>query len=101
MEFLLGVSRRPVKRRAREGGSIPASRGRRRLRRLVALADKPHRAADDRLLHARCATGRGAGRALAAHDLPVLIVGDVHGDLERLFAALKPYPADEWPTIFL
>ena len=34
-------------------------------------------------------------------DLPVLIVGDVHGDLERLFQALKPYPADEWRTIFL
>src|ERR1700693_830893 len=34
-------------------------------------------------------------------DLPVLIVGDVHGDLERLFQALKPYPADGWRTIFL
>jgi hypothetical protein len=34
-------------------------------------------------------------------DLPVLIVGDVHGDLERLFQALKPYPAAEWHTIFL
>jgi hypothetical protein len=34
-------------------------------------------------------------------DLPVLIVGDVHGDLERLFQALKPYPATEWRTIFL
>jgi Calcineurin-like phosphoesterase len=33
--------------------------------------------------------------------LPVLIVGDVHGDLERLFQALKPYPASEWRTIFL
>src|SRR5207302_516681 len=31
----------------------------------------------------------------------VLIVGDVHGDLERLFQALKPYPAAEWHTIFL
>jgi len=38
---------------------------------------------------------------MAAEDLPVLIVGDVHGDLERLFTALKPYPADEWRTIFL
>ena len=38
---------------------------------------------------------------MAANDLPVLIVGDVHGDLERLFEALKPYPADEWRTIFL
>src|SRR5260221_4650177 len=35
------------------------------------------------------------------HDLPVLIVGDVHGDLERLFQALKAYPADGWRTIFL
>src|ERR1700694_740354 len=34
-------------------------------------------------------------------DLPVLIVGDVHGDLERLFQALKPYPAADWQTIFL
>ncbi len=38
---------------------------------------------------------------MAADDLPVLIVGDVHGDIERLFQALKPYPADEWNTIFL
>ena len=38
---------------------------------------------------------------MAPSRLPVLIVGDVHGDLERLFAALKPYPADEWRTIFL
>jgi hypothetical protein len=38
---------------------------------------------------------------MAAGDLPVLIVGDVHGDIERLFAALKPYPADQWHTIFL
>ena len=34
-------------------------------------------------------------------DLPVLVVGDVHGDLERLFQALKPYPAAEWHTVFL
>jgi hypothetical protein len=34
-------------------------------------------------------------------DLPVLVVGDVHGDLERLFQALKPYPATGWHTIFL
>jgi hypothetical protein len=38
---------------------------------------------------------------MAAVDLPVLIVGDVHGDLERLFTALRPYPADGWRTIFL
>ena len=38
---------------------------------------------------------------MAAVGLPVLIVGDVHGDLERLFAALKPYPAEQWRTIFL
>lgn len=34
-------------------------------------------------------------------DLPILVVGDVHGDLERLFQALKPYPAEEWHTVFL
>ena len=34
-------------------------------------------------------------------NLPVLIVGDVHADLERLFEALKPYPAAQWHTIFL
>ncbi|HEY2598853.1 MAG TPA: metallophosphoesterase [Candidatus Dormibacteraeota bacterium] len=34
-------------------------------------------------------------------DLPVLVVGDVHGDLERLFEALKPYHPAEWHTIFL
>jgi hypothetical protein len=38
---------------------------------------------------------------MAAGDLPVLIVGDVHGDIERLFVALKPYPAESWHTIFL
>ena len=38
---------------------------------------------------------------MAAGDKPVLIVGDVHGDIERLFAALKPYPADRWRTFFL
>ena len=38
---------------------------------------------------------------MAADDLPVLIVGDVHGDIERLAAALQPYPANEWRTIFL
>jgi hypothetical protein len=34
-------------------------------------------------------------------SLPILVVGDVHGDLERLFEALKPYPADRYRTIFL
>jgi hypothetical protein len=38
---------------------------------------------------------------VAADDLPVLVAGDVHGDLERLFDALKPYPANRWRTIFL
>ena len=32
---------------------------------------------------------------------PTLIVGDVHGDLERLFQALKPYPPDRYRTVFL
>jgi hypothetical protein len=34
-------------------------------------------------------------------NLPVVVVGDVHGDLERLFAALRPYPADQWHTVFV
>src|SRR2546428_4377591 len=38
---------------------------------------------------------------MAADDLLVLIVGDAHGDIERLAAALEPYPASEWRTIFL
>ncbi|OLC28058.1 MAG: hypothetical protein AUI42_07270 [Actinobacteria bacterium 13_1_40CM_2_65_8] len=38
---------------------------------------------------------------MAAENLPVLIVGDVHGDLERLFEALRPYPADSWHTVFV
>ena len=38
---------------------------------------------------------------MAVGDLPVLIVGDVHGDIERLFTALKLYPADAWHTVFL
>jgi hypothetical protein len=38
---------------------------------------------------------------VAADNLPVLIAGDIHGDLERLFQALKPYPPDRWHTIFL
>ncbi len=33
--------------------------------------------------------------------LPWLVVGDVHGDLERLFKALSPYPPDQWRTVFL
>jgi hypothetical protein len=38
---------------------------------------------------------------MAEADLPALIVGDIHGDLERLFAALRPFPASNWHTIFL
>ena len=38
---------------------------------------------------------------MAGEVLPVLIVGDVHGDLERLFEALRPYPADRWHTVFV
>lgn len=38
---------------------------------------------------------------MASDNLPVLIVGDVHGDLERLFQALRPYPADQWHTVFV
>jgi hypothetical protein len=36
-----------------------------------------------------------------AAELPVLVVGDVHGDLERLFQALEPFPPDAWHTIFV
>jgi hypothetical protein len=38
---------------------------------------------------------------MSGAELPVLIVGDVHGDLQRLFGALKPYPPDRWRTVFL
>lgn len=38
---------------------------------------------------------------MAARDLPVLIVGDVHGDIQRLFRALERYPPSDWRTIFL
>ena len=38
---------------------------------------------------------------MASDNLPVLIVGDVHGDIERLFEALRPYPADRWHTVFV
>lgn len=34
-------------------------------------------------------------------DLPVVVVGDVHGDIERMFQALQPYPAESWQTLFL
>ncbi|MGH7776872.1 MAG: metallophosphoesterase [Candidatus Dormibacterales bacterium] len=37
----------------------------------------------------------------ARRRLPALIVGDVHGDLERLFGALAPYPPSAWHTVFL
>lgn len=33
--------------------------------------------------------------------LPVLVVGDVHGDLERLFKAVAPYDPQAWTTLFL
>src|SRR5260370_7721007 len=38
---------------------------------------------------------------MASDQVRVLIVGDVHGDLERLFDALRPYPADQWHTVFV
>ena len=31
----------------------------------------------------------------------MLVIGDVHGDLERLFQAIAPYPPDRWRTVFL
>ena len=33
--------------------------------------------------------------------LPLLVVGDVHGDLERLFQGLRPFPPEEFRTVFL
>ena len=66
------------------------------------MAVTPHRAANHRLVHPRRAKTRRLWRGVAASkNLPVLIVGDVHGDFERLLAALKPYPASEWRTVFL
>ncbi len=38
---------------------------------------------------------------MATDHLPILIVGDVPGDLERLLEPLEPYPPDRWRTIFL
>lgn len=37
----------------------------------------------------------------AMQHRPVLIVGDVQGDVERLREALAPYPADDVDTVFL
>jgi len=31
----------------------------------------------------------------------VVVVGDVHGDIERLFKALAPYEPEAWHTVFL
>ena len=36
-----------------------------------------------------------------SEDLPVVVVGDVHGDIERVFKALATYPPDSWHTVFL
>src|SRR3979411_854245 len=38
---------------------------------------------------------------MAARDAPVRNDGEGQGDSERLFSALKPYPAEAWRTIFL
>lgn len=37
----------------------------------------------------------------ASGQLPLVIVGDVHGDFERLFKALEPHPPDRCRTLFL
>jgi hypothetical protein len=34
-------------------------------------------------------------------SLPLVVVGDVHGDLERLFEALRPFPPSDCRTVFL
>src|SRR5205807_8286732 len=80
---------------------VCARPGRGGFRKPMALASGAHRAADDRLLYEGGAACRRPRRGMAPENLPVLIVGDVHGDFERLFAALKPYPADRWHTVFL
>jgi hypothetical protein len=52
------------------------------------------------ILHERFASvRRGYPEEMA--DRPVLIVGDVQGDYERLEDALSRYPADEVDTVFL
>lgn len=45
--------------------------------------------------------GTGAIPTDAMSDRPVLIVGDVQGDVERLRHALSPFPEDEVDTVFL
>src|SRR5258707_5415846 len=44
---------------------------------------------------------RGGGYADKAMGRPLLIVGDIQGDAERLELALAPYPEDEVDTVFL
>lgn len=36
-----------------------------------------------------------------SQDLPVLLVGDVHGDLQRLFPAIVRYDPRHWHTVFV
>src|SRR6266699_2697952 len=62
---------------------------------------QPVRSRRDRLWIPHVGVQRRQKDPVAADDLPVLIVGDVHGDIERLFQALKPYPPDQWHTVFL
>lgn len=46
-------------------------------------------------------TAPAGGPAHGTNTLGILLVGDVHGDLERLFGVIRRYPADQWRTIFL
>lgn len=36
-----------------------------------------------------------------SRDLPVLLVGDVHGDLQRLFPVIVKYDPQDWHTVFV
>src|SRR5262249_22463631 len=103
----LGLPRRRPQPFLRARHPVLPRPGRPRLRTHLELARGPHGAPDHRLLHPRRAPAHRSRRAPAARArplterLPVLVVGDVHGDLERLFSGVKRYPPDAWRTIFL
>jgi len=64
----------------------------------VSVSGRPMAGRDDRRRRER---PPGAAPEAGQDVLPVLVVGDVHGDLERLFSGLERYPAERWRTIFL
>src|SRR5207302_3055962 len=97
--LFLGLPRRPRQRLLPRRPTLPARRGGSAGQRGVALAPEPQRPADHRVVHPHHPPP--ARQRVKPEALPVLVVGDVHGDLERLFAALKSYPATDYRTIFL